>query len=60
MDLGALSRDVQNAVEIKMLKQQMEDDRQYADAVLKMGQEVTEAVDLHVNKATGGHLDTFA
>lgn len=58
--VNGAAQTAQTDLEVKLLKQEIDAQKDYADAVLKMGQSVTSSIDLHVNKASGGHLDAFA
>lgn len=51
---------LQNALQINAIKKEIEAQKQYAGAVLQMGQESNDAVNLHANKAATGHIDTYA
>lgn len=51
---------LQNALQIHSIKEEIESQKKYANAILEMGQESNQAVNLHANKATSGHIDTYA
>lgn len=58
---GLNSQNIQNEVEIKVLKDQIDQRKDFAKKILDMGSEVTQTINsLHVNSAAPGHIDTYA
>lgn len=61
MELGNIHQDnLRTSLQVNAIKKEIESQKQYANAILQMGQESNNAVNLHANKAASGHVDTYA